>query len=144
MKKKTKTLKERFAKIPKIKKGEKKILLMGKFANEFDKDSRHVTQRYEVKKTISEKGKITVELTPFKNMQERRKQIIERIAKVLAEKVNNLDLMKDILEDVDISGLERLDAAIERGAEIKPKEGCFGLMIKDPRRKKPYQLMLRR
>ena len=54
------------------------------------------------------------------------------------------ELMKDILNDITVDSLEKLDTAVDRGAKIEPKEGCFYFKIKDPRRKKAFSMQIRK
>ena len=140
---KKKTIKQRMLELPKAIKGEKKILIQGSQAGMFAKGDRHVEKRYTVKKIIGKDGKITLELTPYKELMKRREELTKKIVNILALKLDKKELLKDIIDDVGIVELEKLDTAIDRGAIITPKEGCFYFKIKDPRKKKPYQLSLR-
>ena len=62
----------------------------------------------------------------------------------MAKNIDSEALMKDILEDTRFDKLEELNDAINRGAKITPKEGCFYIEIKDKRRKKPLILNVRK
>ena len=128
---------------PKLKRGDQRFVIQGPYAGLATSDGRHVKERYEVKKNVEKDGTIILALTPHKKLQSRRKELIKKISKKLAENFNAVDLMKDVLEDVTIHNLEKVETAIERGGKITPREGCFYFDIKDPRHKKPYKLPLR-
>ena len=66
------------------------------------------------------------------------------MAKELSKNVDAVALMKDVLEDTEYEKLEKLNNALERGAEVKPREGCFFMEIKDKKLKKPLRLDIRK
>jgi hypothetical protein len=71
--------------------------------------------------------------------------LIEELSEKLGEKVDSKALMKDILNDVAIESLEKLKSATDKkGTEIKHREGCSYLQIKDSKRKKPMNLPIRK
>ncbi len=118
-------------------------VIIGEEAVIYGKDGRHVVKRFKVtQKEID--GKITMILIPWKELNKRRKELTKKLSEKLAENVNAKDLMKDILDDTPFNKLEQLNDAIDRGAEVKSKEGCYYLEIKDKRRKKPLQLQVRK
>ena len=128
--------------MPKFKKTDPQFRMQGEFGVLMDKDKRHVEQRYKVKKRTEAGGKVILELTPLKPVQERRKELVSDLAESLAKEINSVDLMKDILSDVELESLEKLKVAMDRGAKIK-HDHCFGLQIKDPRKKLPYRIKIR-
>ncbi len=130
-------------KYPKPKRRAEKFLIQEDVANLFDKDSRHVKERFKVSQKKDRDGTITLTLRPHKEIKKDREKMIKQLAPALAKCVDNVALMKDILEDVSIYNLDKLKTAIDRGAKVTPKEGCFYLSIKDPRKKKPMRMSLR-
>ena len=141
--KKKNTIKQRMLALPKLMKGGKNYVIRGKFAGVMGKDGRHVAHRYTAKENVEKDGKVIIELTPYKELEERRKELVEKLAPIFAEKLDNKELMKDILSDVTVDSLERLDTAVDRGAKITP-DHCFGFKLKDPRMKKSYRLPIRK
>lgn len=123
-------------------KKEQPILIEGDYACIYGKDKRHVQKRFKVIKDVSN-GEINLKLIPFDELNNRRKELIEKLSSKLGEKVDGKMLMQDILEDTPIEKLEKLGKHIDRGAEIKPREGCFFMEIKDKRSKKPTKLWVR-
>jgi len=143
MKKKSTMKTKPLKKIPKTKRGDEQIVIKGKYGCLATKDGRHVEERYIITKKKGKGGKITIEMTPNNKLQERRKELVEKLSPTLGKGINNKALMKDILNDIGIDALEKMNTAIDRGAKVEPREGCFYLSIKDPRRKKPYHLHMR-
>lgn len=131
-------------KYPKPKQRVERFLVQEDVAALYDRDSRHIKERYKVKQKKDKDGTVTIVLKPHKEVQRDRHRLIDKLAPKLAKCVDNIALMKDILEDVTIQNLDKLNTAIERGAKITPREGCFYLSIKDPRRKKPFIMHLRK
>jgi len=130
-------------KYPKIKRRSERLVIQDGYGGLVDKDARHVKERFKVRKKKNVDGSIDIKLIPYRTLQKQRRELIGKIAPVLAKEVDSEALMRDVLEDVDIENLEKLGKALKRGAKIKPKEGCFYLDIKDPRKKKSYRLPIR-
>jgi len=126
-----------------MKKKEPKILIDGENAVMGDKQGRHVKSRYEVTRQDSADGNIILKLTPKTEKEAQRKKLIEELSEKLKNSIDNKALMQDVLTDISLESLEKLDKALSRGAVVKPKEGCFYLQIKDPMRKKPIRLQIR-
>ena len=122
---------------------EQSILVKGEEAVMYSKDARHVTKRFKVHKKESN-GQITITLIPWDELNKRRAELIPKLSKKLATNIDSEALMKDILEDTRFDKLEELHDAIDRGAEVKSREGCFFLEVKDKRKKKPLILNVRK
>ena len=120
------------------------ILIIGEDAGTYDKDARHPKYHYKAKKTKNKDGSIDIKLIPKTKDENRRTELIESLSEKLKDQIDNKELMKDILTDVTLVSLEKIDKALNRGAKIKAKEGCYYLEIKDPRRKKPMNLTIRK
>jgi hypothetical protein len=118
------------------------FIIDGNYAVIYDKSGRHVLKRFRVSKKETN-GKIVLELTDFNKLNKRREEIIKNLSNKLGDKIDGKMLIRDILNDTDYEKLEKLNSAIERGAEVKPKEGCFYLQIKDKKSKKPLRLNVR-
>jgi len=124
-------------------KKEPKLFIEGENAVISDKQGRHIKTRYDVIRKDSNDGKITFELTPKTVKEAQRKKLIEELSEKLKDSIDNKSLMVDVLTDLNLESLEKIDKSLKRGAVVKPKEGCFYLRIDDPRRKKPMKLQIR-
>jgi hypothetical protein len=120
------------------------LMIQGNQAGITDKQGRHMKMHYKVVRKDSADGKITLELIPKTMKEAKRKKLIEELSERLKDSVDNKLLMEDVLTDITLESLEKMDKALKRGATVKPKEGCFFLEIKDPRRKKAMNLQIRK
>ena len=116
------------------------IIIEGDYACIYGKDKRHVIKRFKVIRD----GVLSFRLIPFGELNNRREELIRELSRKIGKKLDGEILMKDILEDTSIEKLEKLNKSIERGAEIRPREGCFYMEIKDKKRKKPLLLSVRK
>jgi len=105
--------------------------------------NRHVEERYKLTKRYNKDGSVDIKLMPFKALNKRRDELIKELSKKLSGSIDSEALMKDVLEDTRYEKLETLNTALKRGAEIKHKEGCSFLQIKDPKKKKAMKLFVR-
>ena len=128
----------------KPKKGERMLVVHGKYGGLYTKDMRHVEDRYTVEQQKDKDGTIKLTMKPFKTLQDRRKELITNLVGVMAKEIDNKALMEDILIDCGSSDLERLHKSIKRGATVKSKPGCFYLEVKDKFRKKPMSIRIRK
>lgn len=119
------------------------IIIKGEEAIMEDKQGRHIKNRYDVTRQDVEDGNILLKLTPKTAKESQRKKLIEELSEKLKDSIDNKALMQDVLTDINLESLEKLDKALKRGAVVKPKEGCFYLQIRDPKRKKPMKLQIR-
>lgn len=108
-----------------------------------DKDRRHFINQYKVKQKKLKSGKIIIEMIPDKKINKQKDKLISKLSVELSKALNSQELLKDILNDINVDSLEKIDKAIKRGGTVKNRPGCYFLQIKDPRRKKPMNLRIR-
>ncbi|MCK5294166.1 MAG: hypothetical protein KAJ49_05895 [Arcobacteraceae bacterium] len=125
------------------KKKEPTFVVKGDKAEMIDKDGRHHTKIFRATHKKLKSGKLILELTPATKLEQHREDLIKELTGKLKDSIDKEDLMKDVLSDISIKSLEKLDRAVKRGT-VKAREGCYNLLIKDPKTKKKLCLPIRK
>ena len=118
-----------------VKNKEPYYVINGEKAEQRDKDARHCEGIFKAKHKKMKNGKIIIELTPATEEEKKRNEMIETITGKLKDSIDKEELMKDILQDIPVKSLEKMDKALKRGAKVQAKEGCYYISIKEPKKK---------
>ncbi len=120
----------------------------GVFAGKHDRHGRmrHVDTFYSVESDISagDKRVITLKRVNRKDMDKKKKELVEAIAKGLGEEKSKgfKKLLLDVLTDhYDVTIHDLWDRLINKKQPVKMQEGCFKIVFGKGKRKK--ELMIR-
>ena len=74
------------------------------------------------------KDKEVMVLKPIKNHKKLLKKI-EEVSKVLADKLDNAELMRTALLDMPVDSFNKVYTAIKKKKKIRQRHGCFEMKI---------------
>ncbi len=108
---------------------------------------RHFDRHYKIVSDRS-KGKkrtLVLELQDRKEMERKKREIIETIAKATKDNSETFKaLLNDALSDYIDSAISEMHArVVEKKQPVKVQEGCFKIVVGDGRKKNHGEIMLR-